>query len=172
MSDNLGKLDPVGGGDPIPLLKEELQIGRRSHCDITLRFPNVSSHHCLLTYRNGYWYIEDTNSRNGIKINDVSCQQKYLLPGDILSIAKHDYKVLYEPQGTEPPPDIEEDVMSLSLMEKAGIVSRKRDRDTGRPITPEPTKIDPPKVIETPDDEALVWLLDESDVEKKDDSST
>jgi len=62
--------------------------------------------------------------------------------------------------------------MSLSLMEKAGLVSRKRDRDSGRPIMPEPKKIKPPQVIETPDDEALVWLLDDPEEEEKDDSST
>jgi len=170
MSDHLGVLDPVGGGDPIPLLKEELQIGRRSHCDITLRFPNVSSHHCEMTFREGYWYIEDTNSRNGIKVNDVRCQHKYLMPGDVVSIAKHEYTINYEPQGTEPPPDIEEDLTSMSLMEKAGLVSRKRDRDTGRPIMPEPKTPKPPKVIETPDDEALVWLLDDPEDEENDDA--
>ncbi|MBD3673233.1 MAG: FHA domain-containing protein [Planctomycetaceae bacterium] len=173
MSEQLGQLDPVGGGDPIPLLKKELQIGRRSHCDITLRFPNVSSHHCLLTFKNGYWFVEDTNSRNGIKVNDVRCQQKYLLPGDTLSIAKHEYTIEYEPQGMEPPPDDEEDVMSMSLMEKAGLVSRKRDRETGRPITPKPKPPKPPKVIETPDDEALVWLLDDPEEEEQEqDEST
>jgi len=173
MPEPLGHLDPVGGGDPIPLLKEDLQIGRRSHCDITLSFPNVSSHHCRLTFRDGYWYVEDTNSRNGIKVNDIRCQRKFLMPGDILSIAKHEYKILFEPQTTEPPPEIEdEDITAMSLMEKAGLVSRKRDRDTGRPATPPLRDPEPPKVIETPDDEALVWLLEDPEEETGDSASS
>ena len=43
-----GELIPVGGGDPIPLMKEQLVIGRREKCDIVLRFANVSGEHCEL----------------------------------------------------------------------------------------------------------------------------
>ena len=32
----LGILKPVGGGDPVPLLKPEVVIGRRRSCDICL----------------------------------------------------------------------------------------------------------------------------------------
>ncbi|MGH7128232.1 MAG: FHA domain-containing protein, partial [Planctomycetaceae bacterium] len=64
-----GELIPCGGGDAIPLLKTELLIGRRSRCDVTLVFPNVSSHHCRLDLINGYWHVRDLNSRNGIKVN-------------------------------------------------------------------------------------------------------
>ena len=44
-----GELIPQGGGDPIPLLKKTLLLGRRESCDIVLRFSNVSAHHCQLT---------------------------------------------------------------------------------------------------------------------------
>src|SRR5271163_1128742 len=43
-----GELNPCGGGDPIPLQKQWLVVGRQPNCDITLRFPNVSSRHCEL----------------------------------------------------------------------------------------------------------------------------
>ena len=54
-----GELIPVGGGDPIPLLKKNLLVGRRESCDIVLRFSNVSAHHCQLTCNGGYWYVKD-----------------------------------------------------------------------------------------------------------------
>jgi len=41
-----GELIPQGGGDPIPLLKPLLTVGRRESADIVLRFPNVSGTHC------------------------------------------------------------------------------------------------------------------------------
>jgi hypothetical protein len=37
-----GELLPLGGGDPIPLLKTTLLVGRRESADIVLRFPNVT----------------------------------------------------------------------------------------------------------------------------------
>ena len=64
-----GELLPVGGGDPIPLLKKSLLVGRRESCDIVLRFSNVSAHHCQLTVTGGYWHVRDLNSRNGVKVN-------------------------------------------------------------------------------------------------------
>ncbi len=60
-----GELIPVGGGDTIPLLKKTLLVGRRESCDIVLRFPNVSAHHCQLQVEGGYWYVHDQKSRNG-----------------------------------------------------------------------------------------------------------
>src|SRR5947207_1367662 len=122
-----GELSPVGGGDPIPLLKENLMVGRRESCDIVLRFNNISSNHCELSINNGYWYVKDLGSRNGIKVNDVRVTEKVLEPGDKLSIAKHTFEVLYSPAdlgATGPPPasDGAQQIMSRSLLERAGLV--------------------------------------------------
>ena len=144
----LGELNPCGGGDPIPLLSEVLLIGRRSKCDITLQFPNISSHHCQLEFLNGYWRVRDMNSRNGIKVNGDRCDMKWLLPGDKLSIAKHEYEINYTPQSNEPPPE-EENPFEMSLMEKAGLV--KREKRSERPMAPPARK---PSEIELPEDES------------------
>src|SRR5262245_5834109 len=85
----LGELFPIGGGDTIPLLKSRLLVGRRESCDIVLRFPNVSAHHCQLEVEGGYWYVKDLNSRNGVKVNDIRVSEKCLHPGDTLSVARH-----------------------------------------------------------------------------------
>ena len=167
----LGELNPCGGGDPIPLLSEVLLIGRRSKCDITLQFPNISSHHCRLEFLNGYWRVRDMNSRNGIKVNGDRCDMKWLLPGDRLSIAKHDYEINYTPQSDEPPPE-EENPFEMSLMEKAGLV--KREKRPERPMAPSAKK---PAKIELPEDESqmtddelgLKFLIDGDD--EQDDSA-
>ncbi|MEX0727879.1 MAG: FHA domain-containing protein [Planctomycetaceae bacterium] len=116
-----GELIPRGGGDSIPLLKTKLLIGRRSACDVCLRFPNVSSHHCQLELINGYWYVRDLGSSNGIKVNGSRCDSKWLMPGDVLSVAKHHFEVAYAPQSDGPPPE-EADPFALSLLEKAGLM--------------------------------------------------
>lgn len=129
-----GELIPQGGGDPIPLLKTELLIGRRESCDIVLRFPNVSSNHCQLLIQHGYWYLRDLNSRNGCKVNGTRVTEKRVDPGDQLTIAKHSYEIRYSPTAlgaTGPPPDdTAVQIFSKSLLERAGLV-KARPQDLG-----------------------------------------
>ncbi len=125
-----GELMPVGGGDPIPLLKKTLLVGRRESCDIVLRFSNVSAHHCQLNVIGGYWYVRDLQSRNGVKVNGVRVTDKRLDPGDVLSVAKHKYEMHYSPVelgavGPPPPDTPGSDVFSKSLLERAGLERRK-----------------------------------------------
>lgn len=129
----LGELIPTGGGDPIPLLKSKLLIGRRDECDITLRFPNVSSHHCELELIDGYWQIRDLNSSNGIKVNGTRCPQNWLLPGDEVSVAKHKFEIKYTAVGPAPTPMDAFDP-AVSLMEKAGL-SRRPNPEGGEDIS-------------------------------------
>ena len=121
-----GELIPVGGGDPIPLLKKSLRVGRRESCDIVLRFPNVSAHHCQLTLDGGYWYIKDLNSRNGVKVNNLRVTEKRVDPGDIIRVARQKYEIQYSPAelgavGPPPPENQSSDIFSRSLLDRAGL---------------------------------------------------
>lgn len=125
-----GELVPVGGGDPIPLLKKTLLVGRRESCDIVLRFSNVSAHHCQLNVNAGYWYIRDLQSRNGIKVNGARVSEKRVDPGDVVSIAKHKYELHYSPMdlgavGPPPPEAPNSDLFKKSLLERAGLERKK-----------------------------------------------
>lgn len=155
-----GELIPLGGGDPIPLpnpkVKKQLLVGRRESCDIVLRFANVSAHHCQLLIEDGYLYVRDMQSRNGIKINDVKVEgQRRVDPGDIIAIAKHKFRVEYDPVelgavGPPPPDDMSQEIMRESLLSRAGLNHRDIGRDT------EPRRYDPTNMkkgqIELPDD--------------------
>lgn len=131
-----GQLTPCGGGDAIPLVKDRLLIGRRSECDVQLKFPNVSSQHCRMTLEHGYWFVRDLNSRNGTKVDGRTISRKRLDPNCRVSFAKHDYIVEYEPQSLGaygPPPaddDYMEELMKHSLMERAGL-ARRDDNERG-----------------------------------------
>jgi len=121
-----GELVPVGGGDPIPLLKKTLLVGRRESCDIVLRFSNVSAHHCQLTVNAGYWHVRDLQSRNGVKVSGVRVTEKRIDPGDTLSVAKHKYELHYSPidlgaVGPPPPERPDSDIFNKSLLERAGL---------------------------------------------------
>jgi adenylate cyclase len=124
-----GELIPIGGGDPIPLLKKTLMVGRRESCDIVLRFSNVSAHHAELKLVGGYWYVKDLQSRNGVKVNGQSVVEKRLDPGAQLAFAKHVYDVQYSPVdlGAVGPPPVDEPTMEIlgkSLLERAGLQGR------------------------------------------------
>jgi pSer/pThr/pTyr-binding forkhead associated (FHA) protein len=126
----LGELIPVGGGDPIPLLKQSLLVGRRESCDVVLRFGNVSGQHCQLTLESGYWFVQDLGSQNGTKVNGTRIMRKRLDPGDKLSVAKHTYEMSYNPVelgASGPPPSDDNDydqIMGKSLLERAGLAKR------------------------------------------------
>ena len=121
-----GELIPIGGGDLIPLHKTELLIGRHEDCDIVLRFSNVSSRHCKLVLSNGYWFILDQRSTNGVKVNGARVTDRRIDPGQTVHISKHGYRLQYDPQqngATGPPQGLvleDGELMSRSLMEKVG----------------------------------------------------
>lgn len=159
----LGELVPCGGGDPIPLLQPKLLIGRRSDCDIMLRFPNVSGQHCLLELINGYWHVRDLRSRNGIKVNGQRCEARWLLPGDELSVAKHRFEVDYEPLGDAPPPE-EEDPFAVSLLEKAGL-QRREEQERKPRLAPaaRPVEESPDGRFSDEEEQAMDWLSEDGD---------
>ena len=126
----LGELLPVGGGDPIPLLKPQLTVGRRESSDIVLRFPNVSGSHCELSIDGGYWMVRDLGSSNGTKVNGTRVSEQRLEPGDTLTVAKHQFEICYEPSklgATALPESVEavNDLFSRPLLESAGLVARR-----------------------------------------------
>ena len=99
-----GELIPCGGGEAVPLLRTKLLIGRQSHCDVTLPFPSVSSRHCELELKDGYWFVRDLESTNGIRVEEQRCTSDWLLPGEEISIANYRYAICYSPPPDRPPP--------------------------------------------------------------------
>ena len=158
-----GELIPIGGGDDIVLSKTEVKIGRRESCDIVLRFPNVSAHHCQLMNEGGYWYVRDLQSRNGVKINDRKIEEgstRRIDPGDIVAIAKHKYRVDYDPVelgavGPPPSDNLSQGIMGESLLSRAGLDHRELERQQrSRPASGgryDPTNMKAGQ-IELPDD--------------------
>ncbi|MFO0429586.1 MAG: FHA domain-containing protein [Planctomyces sp.] len=116
----LGVLNPCGGGDPIPLIRTKLLVGRRPSCDIVLPFANVSSHHCELELKGGYWHIRDLGSSNGIKVNGERCLSRCICPGDEVQISKHAFHIQYDIAADAEAPE-EENPMAMGLLEKAGL---------------------------------------------------
>ena len=132
-----GEMIPMGGGDPIPLVKKRLRVGRRDSCDIVLNYANISGNHCLLEIVEGYWFIKDLRSRNGIKVDGkriLTGVRKRINPDSVVSIAKHQFQFNYEPTelgayGTPPQDEQMENFFSQSLLDRAGL--NQRDGKSG-----------------------------------------
>lgn len=116
----LGKLVPRGGGDPIALLDPKLVVGRSRDTDIRLKTGSVSSRHCMLTHEEGYWFVEDLGSSNGVRVNGERIERKLLMPGDKLSISSQKFNIEYEPEGPIP---MDRHIPTKSLLDKAGLSS-------------------------------------------------
>src|SRR5437667_6065594 len=143
-----GELVPEGGGDNIPLIRERLTLGRRESCDICLRYANISGLHCELLFRDGFWWIKDLGSTNGIKVNGVKVPRKLLHPGEKITIGKKNYTVEYEiPTGTQALEEVVEDVdeegvFSTPLLERAGLVRPPRHEERRVPSRTAPSEND------------------------------
>ncbi len=131
-----GKLVPEKGGDPIPLVRQAMTVGRLDSCDICLRLPNVSKTHCKFVFEKGYWVIEDLKSTNGIKVNGERVNRKVLHPNDKVSIGKRTFILDYEPPADSSKLEeiYEDNPLKQSLLEKAGLTK------PGRKTPPEPMR--------------------------------
>jgi predicted component of type VI protein secretion system len=145
-SEVLGILQPVGGGDPIPLYKSEIIIGRRPSCDIRLDFENVSGKHCMLRMLNGVWNVKDLGSTNGTTVNGARlATEQSVMPDEEFGIAGHMFTIDYDPAGPEAflssHKELDEDVVQErakhSLIDLAGLDTdeTKKKRAKRAPLT-------------------------------------
>jgi adenylate cyclase len=116
----LGELLPCGGGDPIPLRKPKLVLGRRSECDIPIPIGVVSGRHCELEFKDGYWYVHDLNSRHGTRVDGAQVLSNVLLPGSVLWLANVRFKLAYRAAGG-PPAAAHGPSFAQNLLEAAGL---------------------------------------------------
>ena len=117
----LGVLKPVGGGDPVPLTKETVIVGRRASCDVCLEFENISGKHCEFRFVNGLWHVRDLGSTNGTIINSQKISAEHsVLPDVEIGIGGRLYTIDYEPAG---PASV---LAAASMMDEDMVETRKR----------------------------------------------
>lgn len=142
---SLGFLRPMGGGDPIPLLKDEILIGRRPTCEVRLDFENVSGRHAQLKFIHGVWHVRDLGSTNGTFINGAKISHdQSVMPNDELGLATHVFWIDYQPVShgalLEVNQVLEEELGEAgkrkSLMELAGLEGVDRKARNARPTQP------------------------------------
>jgi hypothetical protein len=72
-------------GSCIPVLKENLFIGRSDDNDIVVKGNFISRRHCRIFRKENTFYIEDLKSRTGVFVNGCKINNKELKTGDEIS---------------------------------------------------------------------------------------
>ncbi|MDH3653626.1 MAG: FHA domain-containing protein [Myxococcales bacterium] len=84
-------LDDKGHTTVVPLLRDEITIGRQDGNSIRLTERNVSRSHARLLKRNQAYIVEDLGSYNGVTVNGERIEEKAeLAVGDQLGIGDYD----------------------------------------------------------------------------------
>ncbi len=72
-------------------------VGRAPTNTATLPDETASLEHALLHLRDGQWWLEDLDSRNGTRLNDAPVRDPApVVPGDIISVGRVKLKVELE----------------------------------------------------------------------------
>lgn len=103
-----GHLLPMNNKMPVALSEEMVLLGRGKYCTVKLNSPSISENHCLLMFKDGYWFVKDFDSANGIKRNGEPVSTTLLAPTDEFSIAEYRYRVDYETPEGDPPQKVAE----------------------------------------------------------------
>lgn len=94
--------DDEGKTTVVPLIRDEITIGRKEGNTIRLTERNVSRKHAKISRANGAVAIEDLGSYNGVKVNGTRIMQKVTLNlSDRVQIG--DYLIELKAEGTEQP---------------------------------------------------------------------
>jgi pSer/pThr/pTyr-binding forkhead associated (FHA) protein len=71
-------------------------IGRSDNNSIMITDPYASGEHALLTWRNGQWWLEDRDSRNGTLLNDMPVDTPLIIGhGDVIGIGQMQLRFEY-----------------------------------------------------------------------------
>jgi pSer/pThr/pTyr-binding forkhead associated (FHA) protein/Flp pilus assembly protein TadD len=98
--------DDEGHTTVVPLVKEEITIGRKEGNTIRLTERNVSRHHARLIRSNGTVFIEDLDSYNGVKVNGGKISARTTIrEGDLVEIGDYHLALQRAEEPPAPPQD-------------------------------------------------------------------
>lgn len=86
--------DDEGRKTVVPLIRQEITIGRQEGNTIRLTERNISRHHARLFRQNGSILVEDLGSYNGIRLNGERIEGKIpVRDGDLIEIGDYDLAI-------------------------------------------------------------------------------
>jgi pSer/pThr/pTyr-binding forkhead associated (FHA) protein/tetratricopeptide (TPR) repeat protein len=132
--------DDEGRKTVIPLVRDEISIGRHESSTIRLTERNVSRRHARILKKNGHVLIEDIGSRYGVKVNgDRIDHQTVLFDGDHVQIGDYGLSVegVPRPRATETMPALTRERMDEAQRAAEESTPIGAPADAGKVIPPE-----------------------------------
>src|SRR5437870_3010241 len=97
--------DDEGRKTVVPVVRDEISIGRNDANIVRLTEKNVSRKHGRLLREAGHFYIEDLDSFTGIRVNGEKIHGRHLVrEGDLIQISEYDLSLQASPD-EKPAPD-------------------------------------------------------------------
>ncbi len=96
-------LVPLGGGAPIPLIRDHIVIGRSDECDLQIPGSSVSGRHCELSFDGTNWWVTDLQSRNGTRVNGKPVLRRQIVDHDIIGVGNNARLRLEDPHASMEP---------------------------------------------------------------------
>src|SRR5436190_4170535 len=91
--------DDDGRKTVVPVVGDEITIGRNGQNLVRLAEKNVSRRHGRLLREQGEYYIEDLNSFTGIRVNGEKIAGRHLVQaGDLIRISEYDMVLIPGPE--------------------------------------------------------------------------
>jgi pSer/pThr/pTyr-binding forkhead associated (FHA) protein len=91
----------------IPLTKERMSIGRKSHNDIQIDNLAISGEHAVIVTILNDSFLEDLGSTNGTLVNGAPIKRHFLQNGDTIELGKYKLKYISEAVQQATPADFE-----------------------------------------------------------------
>jgi len=91
----------------IPLTKERMSIGRKSHNDIQIDNLAISGEHAVIVTILNDSFLEDLGSTNGTLVNGAPIKRHFLQNGDTVELGKYKLKYVSEAVQQATPADFE-----------------------------------------------------------------
>jgi pSer/pThr/pTyr-binding forkhead associated (FHA) protein len=91
----------------IPLTKERMSIGRKSHNDIQIDNLAISGEHAVIVTILNDSFLEDLGSTNGTLVNGAPIKRHFLQNGDTIELGKYKIKYINETVQQNTPADFE-----------------------------------------------------------------
>jgi pSer/pThr/pTyr-binding forkhead associated (FHA) protein len=92
--DGTGEADDQLAAGTAFSLQPVTSIGRSASNTVVIPDTYASSQHALLTWREGQWWLEDRNSRNGTRLNGEPVEEPALVSaGDVIGVGRTKLKL-------------------------------------------------------------------------------
>jgi len=97
--------DDEGKTTEVPIIRDEITVGRKEGNTIRLTERNVSRRHARISRQNNALHIEDVLSYNGIKVNGERIKGKVAIgDGDRIQIGDYQLSIKLDKAAVKPQP--------------------------------------------------------------------